>query len=230
MICIAFMFPFSDTEGVADIASPFFLLARKEYKVKKQIILLGIVVLILLGCMACKPTSYLEKQSDLSDEDTAKDVTDSADTTEETEEKTEIYVQISGAVAAPGVYTFPADSRVYELIEAAGGLLPDAYDVSLNQAERLSDGQKIHVYTKEEAANGLVSTEGSSLTSDGKININTASAEELTSLKGIGQTRAESIVAYRQEHGAFAAVEDLKEVSGIGDATYQKIADAITVN
>ena len=110
---------------------------------KKQIILLGIVVLILLGCTACKSTSYLEKQSDLSSEDTSEDTTDSADTTEETEKKTEIYVQISGAVADPGVYTFPADSRVYELIEAAGGLLPEAYDVSLNQAERLSDGQKI---------------------------------------------------------------------------------------
>ena len=197
---------------------------------KKQIILLGIVVLILLGCTACKSTSYLEKQSDLSSEDTSEDATDSADTTEETEKKTEIYVQISGAVADPGVYTFPADSRVYELIEAAGGLLPEAYDVSLNQAERLSDGQKIHVYTREEAAEGLTPTEESSSTSDGKVNINTASAEELTSLKGIGQTRAESIVAYRQEHGAFAAVEDLKSVSGIGDATYQKIADAITVN
>lgn len=197
---------------------------------KKQIILLGIVVLILLGCTACKSTSYLEKQSDLSSEDTSEDATDSADTTEETEKKTEIYVQISGAVADPGVYTFPADSRVYELIEAAGGLLPEAYDVSLNQAERLSDGQKIHVYTKEEAAEGLEPTEESSSTSDGKVNINTASTEELTSLKGIGQTRAESIVAYRQEHGAFAAVEDLKAVSGIGDATYQKIADAITVN
>lgn len=197
---------------------------------KKQIILLGIVVLILLGCTACKSTSYLEKQSDLSSEDTSEDATDSADTTEETEKKTEIYVQISGAVADPGVYTFPADSRVYELIEAAGGLLPEAYDVSLNQAERLSDGQKIYVYTKEEAAEGLAPTEESSSTSDGKVNINTASTEELTSLKGIGQTRAESIVAYRQEHGAFAAVEDLKAVSGIGDATYQKIADAITVN
>nr|WP_243238505.1 helix-hairpin-helix domain-containing protein [Roseburia lenta] len=184
----------------------------------------------MLGCTACKSTSYLEKQSDLSSEDTSEDATDSADTTEETEKKTEIYVQISGAVADPGVYTFPADSRVYELIEAAGGLLPEAYDVSLNQAERLSDGQKIHVYTKEEAAEGLAPTEESSSTSDGKVNINTASTEELTSLKGIGQTRAESIVAYRQEHGAFAAVEDLKAVSGIGDATYQKIADAITVN
>lgn len=128
---------------------------------KKQIILLGIVVLILLGCTACKSTSYLEKQSDLSSEDTSEDATDSADTTEETEKKTEIYVQISGAVADPGVYTFPADSRVYELIEAAGGLLPEAYDVSLNQAERLSDGQKIHVYTKEEAAEGLAPTEES---------------------------------------------------------------------
>ena len=103
---------------------------------KKQIILLGIVVLILLGCTACKSTSYLEKQSDLSSEDTSEDTTDSADTTEETEKKTEIYVQISGAVADPGVYTFPADSRVYELIEAAGGLLPEAYDVSIPKRKR----------------------------------------------------------------------------------------------
>ena len=165
---------------------------------KKQIILLDIVVLIMLGCTACKPTSYLEKQSELSSEDTSEDAADSADTVEATEEKTEIYVQISGAVADPGVYTFPADSRVYELIEAAGGLLPEAYEVSLNQAKRLADGQKIHVYTKEEAAEGLAPAEGSALTSDGKVNINTASVEELTSLNGIGQTRAESIVAYRQ--------------------------------
>ena len=176
---------------------------------KKQIILLGIVVLILLGCTACKSTSYLEKQSDLSSEDTSEDATDSVDTTEETEKRQRSCADQWGS-GDPGVYTFPADSRVYELIEAAGGLLPEAYDVSLNQAERLSDGQKIHVYTKGEAAEGLAPTEESSSTSDGKVNINTASTEELTSLKGIGQTRAESIVAYRQEHGAFAAVEDPK--------------------
>ena len=209
------------------------LLVGKENKVKKQIILLGIVVLMMLvGCMGCKQQSYLETQSDLQEEHTK-----SADTTEEkkqqTEQVTEIYVQIDGAVKKPGVYTFSEESRVYELIEAAGGLLPEAYDLGINQAKRLADGEKIYVYTKEEIENGAGTTDTQNpkgQTDDGKININTASVEELMTLSGIGETRAKDIIAYRNAHGAFSLPEDLKNVSGIGDSTYNKIADAIIVN
>ncbi|MFR6538094.1 MAG: helix-hairpin-helix domain-containing protein [Lachnospiraceae bacterium] len=200
---------------------------------KKQIILLGIVVLMMLvGCTGCKKQSYLETQSDLQEEHTK-----SADTTEEkkqqTEQVTEIYVQIDGAVKKPGVYTFSEESRVYELIEAAGGLLPEAYDLGINQAKRLADGEKIYVYTKEEIENGAGTTDTQNpkgQTDDGKININTASVEELMTLSGIGETRAKDIIAYRNAHGAFSLPEDLKNVSGIGDSTYNKIADAIIVN
>ena len=209
------------------------LLVGKENKVKKQIILLGIVVLMMLvGCTGCKKQSYLETQSDLQEEHTK-----SADTTEEkkqqTEQVTEIYVQIDGAVKKPGVYTFSEESRVYELIEAAGGLLPEAYDLGINQAKRLADGEKIYVYTKEEIENGAGTTDTQNprgQTDDGKININTASVEELMTLSGIGETRAKDIIAYRNAHGAFSLPEDLKNVSGIGDSTYNKIADAIIVN
>lgn len=209
------------------------LFVGKENKVKKQIILLGIVVLMMLvGCMGCKQQSYLETQSDLQEEHTK-----SADTTEEkkqqTEKTTEIYVQIDGAVKKPGVYTFAEESRVYELIEAAGGLLPEAYDLGINQAERLEDGKKIYVYTKEEIENGAGTTDTQNprgQTDDGKVNINTASVEELMTLSGIGETRAKDIIAYRNAHGAFSLPEDLKNVSGIGDSTYNKIADAIIVN
>lgn len=200
---------------------------------KKQIILLGIVVLMMLvGCTGCKKQSYLETQSDLQEEHTK-----SADTTEEkkqqTEKTTEIYVQIDGAVKKPGVYTFSEESRVYELIEAAGGLLPEAYDLGINQAKRLADGEKIYVYTKEEIENGAGTTDTQNpkgQTDDGKVNINTASVEELMTLSGIGETRAKDIIAYRNAHGAFSLPEDLKNVSGIGDSTYNKIADAIIVN
>lgn len=209
------------------------LFVGKENKVKKQIILLGIVVLMMLvGCTGCKKQSYLEMQSDLQEEHTK-----SADTTEEkkqqTEQVTEIYVQIDGAVKKPGVYTFSEESRVYELIEAAGGLLPEAYDLGINQAKRLADGEKIYVYTKEEIENGAGTTDTQNprgQTDDGKVNINTASVEELMTLSGIGETRAKDIIAYRNAHGAFSLPEDLKNVSGIGDSTYNKIADAIIVN
>lgn len=209
------------------------LFVGKENKVKKQIILLGIVVLMMLvGCTGCKKQSYLETQSDLQEEHTK-----SADTTEEkkqqTEKTTEIYVQIDGAVKKPGVYTFSEESRVYELIEAAGGLLPEAYDLGINQAKRLADGEKIYVYTKEEIENGAGTTDTQNprgQTDDGKVNINTASVEELMTLSGIGETRAKDIIAYRNAHGAFSLPEDLKNVSGIGDSTYNKIADAIIVN
>lgn len=209
------------------------LFVGKENKVKKQIILLGIVVLMMLvGCTGCKKQSYLETQFDLQEEHTK-----SADTTEEkkqqTEQVTEIYVQIDGAVKKPGVYTFSEGSRVYELIEAAGGLLPEAYDLGINQAKRLADGEKIYVYTKEEIENGAGTTDTQNprgQTDDGKVNINTASVEELMTLSGIGETRAKDIIAYRNAHGAFSLPEDLKNVSGIGDSTYNKIADAIIVN
>ncbi len=157
------------------------------------------------------------------------DLTDSVNETESVSES--VYVYVCGAVAAPGVYEVSADSRIYEAVEQAGGMLDTAKTEAVNLAEPLTDGQMIRIpfqgeetATQEEAA-----TQNGGIRSDGKVNINTASAEELMTLKGIGQTRAEQIIAYREKHGAFASIEGIMEVDGIKQGTFDKLKDNITV-
>ena len=157
-------------------------------------------------------------------------------------ENTVIYVDVTGAVKAPGVYTLPAGSRVFEAIALAGGAREDASLENLNQAGLLQDGQQIRVYTEEEAAQmeqqgSLPSLPGAETAAGqkesqeaSKVNINTAGKEELMTLTGIGETRAEAILAYRQETGGFQAPEDLMQVEGIKEKTFEKLKDQITVN
>lgn len=203
-----------------------------------------VVCLFMVSLTGCKKTSYLQDSAgeDAAEEyssDSEKDGADAADDAADGSDakatkEDEICVQVSGAVKKPGVYTFAAGSRVYEAIDAAGGLLENAYELDLNQAMSLTDGERIHVYTKEEVASGAVivgaSTDAGAATADARININTASAEELTSLSGIGTSKAEKIIAYREQNGGFSAAEELMNVSGIGQSTYDKIADQIRVN
>ena len=157
-------------------------------------------------------------------------------------ENTVIYVDVTGAVKAPGVYTLPAGSRVFEAIALAGGAREDASLENLNQAGILQDGQQIRVYTEEEAAQmaqqgslpSLPGAEAAAGQKEGqeasKVNINTAGKDELMTLTGIGETRAEAILAYRQETGGFQAPEDLMQVEGIKEKTFEKLKDQITVN
>ena len=154
-------------------------------------------------------------------------------------ENTVIYVDVTGAVKAPGVYTLPAGSRVFEAIALAGGAREDASLENLNQAGLLQDGQQIRVYTEEEAAQmvqqgslpGAETAAGQKESQEAsKVNINTAGKEELMTLTGIGETRAEAILAYRQETGGFQTPEDLMQVEGIKEKTFEKLKDQITVN
>ncbi len=157
---------------------------------------------------------------------------DSADSVHETEKMSEsVYVYVCGAVAVPGVYEVSADSRIYEAVEQAGGMLDTAKTEAVNLAEPLTDGQMIRIpFQWEEAViQEEAVTQNSGLQSDGKVNINTASAEELMTLKGIGQTRAEQIIAYREKHGAFTSIEGIMEVDGIKKGTFDKLKDNITV-
>lgn len=150
------------------------------------------------------------------------------------------YVYVCGAVRAPGVYMLHSGDRIYEAIVMAGGLNGNASTVSVNQAETISDGQMIFVPTIEEANAGITmpqvsgiqgsAEENSDATEDGKVNLNTASLEELMTLPGIGETRANDILAYRMEHGAFAAVEEIMNVNGIKEGLYNRIKDNIKVN
>ena len=144
-------------------------------------------------------------------------------------EKPTIVCEIDGEVMNPGVYTVPEGTRIYELIELAGGLTERAYTIGLNRAERLSDGVKVvvpSVETKDSVTPVIRSGSGGSA----KININTASAADLQTLDGIGPAMADRILKYRKKAGGFASVEEIMNVSGIGSKTFEKIKNDIRVD
>lgn len=161
----------------------------------------------------------------------------SFDRTEEvqTEQSMVLYADICGAVQEPGVYKLEEGARIFQLIKQAGGLREDADLTSVNQAEKVTDGMKIRIYTKEEAASLpqqiWESTAESEQTApvSAKININSADIAQLTQLTGIGEARAADIIAYRTEHGRFLTIEEIMNVSGIKESTFQKIKDQIVV-
>lgn len=154
-----------------------------------------------------------------------------------------IYVYVCGAVVSPGVIRLPADARVCDAIEAAGGLTEDADGIHTNLAGALTDGQQITVPTVSEAAEmdfpqpaaggtaGAAGTgpQAGNTAESSLVNINTADAATLQTLSGIGAARAADIIAYREENGGFSCIEDITKVSGIGDRMFQKIKDRITV-
>lgn len=162
-----------------------------------------------------------------------------------------IYVDVCGAVANPGVFQLAAGSRVFQAIEAAGGYLPEAALTCVNRAGVLTDGQQLYILTQEEMErqeldpaemseasdgqmNGSAGTgQNTGVTAqvqqDNRININTADEAQLTTLTGIGATRAQAIIAYREENGPFAAIEDIMNVQGIKEGTFAKIKDEIVV-
>ena len=146
------------------------------------------------------------------------------------EENEEIYVHVCGKVNQPGVYCLPAGSRLYEAIEAAGGLKEGAAAESLNQAQEAQDGQQIYVPSIEEASGGEASEAGVPAgASDGKMNLNTAAKEQLMTLTGIGEAKAAAIIRYREENGGFRSIEELMEVEGIKEGVFNKIKDQIKI-
>lgn len=142
---------------------------------------------------------------------------------EEASVETVLMVHVSGAVSKPGVYALAQGSRVFEAVEAAGGVLPDGDAHALNLAEPVYDGRKISVpfgKATEMAANA----EG-----DGRVNINTASAADLEKLPGIGPAKAAAIITYREKNGPFRHVDDLTAVPGIGAKTVESLLEQVTI-
>lgn len=160
------------------------------------------------------------------------------------------YVYVCGAVCVPGVYALKQGSRIYEALAMAGGLTEDASAASVNQAEPVRDGQMIYMPTEEEIQEGIVLPEGNRSAADGTspedaagsegnsdsganvdicVNLNTATTSELMTLPGIGQTKAERILAYREKHGGFSSVEEIMNVDGIKEGVYNRIKDNIRV-
>ena len=151
------------------------------------------------------------------------------------EEPSEIIVSVIGEVAEPGLKTLEPGARVADALDAAQPL-PGAETMALNHAQRLSDGQQLHILPSGAApapapgepapASGNSSSPGGSASGSG-VSLNSATAEELTELKGVGEVTAQAIVAYREEHGGFKDVEELLEVSGIGPAKLAQLKDQV---
>ena len=167
------------------------------------------------------------------------------------EETKTLVVHICGAVSAPGVYELPAGSRIIDAVEAGGGFLPEADEACCNLAEEIVDGCQIYIMTKSEScADGQTEKKAGIQTSpdsdmqttdrnvrsnsapaleNGLVNLNTADVAALMTLPGIGESRAKAIISYREQHGAFAQIEDIMKISGIKQAAFSKIKDKITV-
>lgn len=161
--------------------------------------------------------------------------------TRQSSQKTEplsqtITVDVKGAVQKPGVYDLASGSRVTDAIQKAGGLTDKADRRSINLAQKLADEAVIYVATEGEASPLLGSSlvesshRSPSETAKGKVNLNTATITDLQSISGIGAKRAQDIIDYRDSSGGFKSVDELSNVSGIGDKTLEKLREEVTVD
>lgn len=204
---------------------------RKNLKNVKGVLIGTLIVVCLCGCG--KDTAYY-----VGEEETAVSTSSNSEKDSVGEEETvdsvnaSICVYVCGQIVSPGVYTLPEGSRVCDVFELAGGFTSEAAMDYWNQARVLVDGEMIYVPTAEEVEDRKFSNEvsGQIDADDGKVNINTASKEELMTLPGIGEAKALAILAYRQENGSFSSLEELKEVEGIKDGVFSKIKDYIKIN
>ena len=195
-----------------------------------------------------------EENADDSIEEASDALADNTEKTEniETDDSQSFVVYVSGYVNNPGVYELSAGSRVIDAIDAAGGYSKEAYDNYLNLASLIADGQMIYVPSEEEVESGSIErgvasgadgsgvggvtggngggNGGNSSDSGTLVNINQASKEELMTLPGIGESKADKIIAYREENGRFSTPEGIMEISGIKDGLYNKIKDKICAN
>ena len=138
-----------------------------------------------------------------------------------------LFVHVCGEVRAPGVYELPAGSRIWQAIDAAGGLTEEADDRLLNQAALLEDGMQIRVCPKQETD---IPAAGETMTdSAGRVNLNLADRDSLMQLPGIGEVRAAAIIEYRELHGVFSAPEELMNIEGIGEKSYSRLKELVTV-
>lgn len=217
--------------------------------IKKNIEYLMYTVLLCFVCISCAGCSSknsglyqlrTENETFANEQDgdssgTEESVEDLPESDEQVVGPGILYVHVCGAVENPGVYEFSQGDRIFSAIDAAGGFSEDASMDYVNLAEELSDGMKIFIPTvdeveelKQAGIEGIVTADMPETNQSGLININTADATLLTTLPGIGETRAAAIIAYRDAHGSFMKPEDITKVSGIGQSTYEKFKDQIT--
>lgn len=204
----------------------------------KIINILGLAIVMLISLTACGSKGILvETMEEEGTEAVFGEISanasdsDAADTEDVVALDDTITVYVCGAVVQEGVYELPAGSRISDALLMAGGYDENALHGYVNLAERLEDGERIYFPDYQELEElGIVPISSTESSESGLVNINTADAETLKTLPGIGDAKAADIIAYREEHGAFSSIEDIKNVSGIGESIYNRISSGITVN
>lgn len=220
---------------------------KLNWKLTLIIVVISLVAVIYF-LRSPKPDDELLKTSSAS--------TSVSQATTETSLADTVYVDVKGAVKHPGMYRLKGDARLMDAIEAAGGCVPKADKSAVNLAQKIKDQSLISIPYQHQKHGAIVkypddaaatpastakdanssvnqgqdaSATGTSGAKSDKININTATATDLTKLDGIGEKRAETIIRYRTEHGSFKSVDDLKNISGIGEKTVAKLKEQVIV-
>ncbi|WP_235867528.1 helix-hairpin-helix domain-containing protein [Ureibacillus chungkukjangi] len=220
----------------------FFIFQQALKKYGKMVLFPGIVCLILLYVFLQQDTSSEEETFTITTipQEQNEEVVENEATTNATIEQPkieEIMVDVKGAVKSPGVYILTADDRIIDAIDRAGGYTEEAQSTEVNHAQKLQDEMLIYIpkigeeIDQENSIGQVVvsSTAASSSSQGTKIDLNSADEAALTTLPGIGPSKAQAILAFREENGSFKTIDDLKNVTGIGEKTFEKLKEFIVV-
>ena len=195
--------------------------------VKSIILAFVCSLVVIIGGLFYFNQNKTEDYSGVSFSNTSNETNNKDEKTEDKHDE-KIFVDVKGAVKHPGVFETTKDKRVKDLIEEAGGLLDDADTSTLNLSQKVKDQMVIYVLKHGEKPKQI--SDGSTSSSNGDvININTANKDQLMKISGVGKTKAEAIISYREKNGDFKKKEDITKVHGIGKATFEKIKDKIEV-
>lgn len=203
----------------------------------KQKIIIAIILTIILLVIGYYIWDITQNNSEIIEDYDEQNIEDIEDNTK-ISQNTEIIIHIAGAVENEGIQKLPENSRVADAIEAAGGLTSDANVNCINLAQKIADGQKIYIPFNNEEETSVEKMSEVNIqepvqiidnTTEKLVNINTATQTELETLSGIGTSTATKIINYRKENGKFKSIEDIKNVSGIGESKYENIKNNITI-
>lgn len=222
-----------------------------KYRYRKQIIISIVVAIILIGIISSSIYFSSKKKSEKKEIIKEDKVIKKNDINKTETPNEKIKVDIKGQINSPGIYELPNESRVIDVVNIAGGLTEDADTSVINLSKKINDEMVIIIYSKDQVKNfektkeiekqvqeKCTKNEEYSLNNDaciktesimtGKVNINTATKEELMSLQGIGESKANDIIKYRETNGNFNSIEDIKKVTGIGESVFASIKENIT--
>lgn len=226
-----------------------------HYRYRKQIIIISVITIILIGVISLGVYFYLNDKPKEKNSTKTDNIIIEKKKEKEIEEVNDIFYQvdIKGEVNNPGIYSLKEDSRVIDVINVAGGLTENANTTVINLSKKISDEMVIIIYSNNEVEDfkktkeiekqvisSCIQTDENALYNDacinieennvptGKISINTASKEDFMTLPGVGEAKAQSIIDYRNEFGPFESIEDILNVSGIGDNLFAQIKEYLT--